>query len=85
MKINVYAIHDAKIEAYMQPFYARTDAEAKRGFSGICNQEQGQISEHPGDFTLFKIGAYDDSTGVLTPQDPSSLGNALEYKITEQS
>ena len=82
MKINVYAIHDAKIEAYMQPFYARTDEEAKRGFSGVVNG-QGQIHDHPGDFTIFKIGEYNDADGSLVPVDKVSLGNALEFKTTE--
>lgn len=80
MKIGVYAIRDAKIEAFMQPFYARTDAEAKRGFSGAVNNGTGQVHDYPEDYALYKIADYNDSNGELTPHEHVSLGKGIEFK-----
>ena len=79
MEIKIYAVHDGKVEAFMQPFFARTDGEATRGFSQAVNQDGTPFNQHPGDYTLFRIGKFDDQTAIIEPETPVTLGNALEY------
>jgi len=80
MLLNAYAIYDSKAEAYNQPFFRLKHGVSIREFSEVANDEKSNISKNPEDFTLFHIGSYDDSTGLLTPlSTPSSLGLALEF------
>lgn len=81
MKKKVYAIHDSKIEAFMQPFVMHTAGEALRGFAELANDPQTNISKHPTDFTLFELGEYDEKSGALIPHaTPMALGLAVQYK-----
>lgn len=79
--MRVYAIFDQAIKAYGHPFYARTNAEAIRGFQKEVNTEASVLFQSPSDYTLFCIADYDDESGVLTPLSAfESLGTALQYK-----
>ena len=80
MKKTIYAIHDSAVGAYMQPFFMRSDNEARRAFREVVNDPQTNIHQTPGDYTLFAIGEYDESKGKLKPyRAMKSLGNALDY------
>lgn len=72
-------VYDMKTEAYLRPFFAMTTGEAIRTFTDSIADPQSMFNRHPADFTLFKIGVYDDSLGVLTSCPPENLGNALTY------
>lgn len=83
MMLKVFTIYDCKAEAYNQPFFMSTKAQAIRAFQDEVNNPQSLISKHPGDYTLFEIGEYDDSTATLTCHDAKiNLGVALEMKQT---
>ena len=85
MNLNIYTIFDSAANAYMQPFFLHNDGLAIRSFSDTINaKEPNNISEHPDQFTLFKIGTYDDTNGHLANDEPVSLGNAITFK-TEQN
>ncbi len=78
MKLNVYSIFDQASGLYSRPFYTQSDGEAVRSFSDIAVDGEHPIGKHPADYTLFRLGIFDDTTGKLTNEDNSSLGNALE-------
>jgi len=78
MKLNVYSIFDNASGLYSRPFYAQSDGEAIRSFSDIACDADHPIGMHPADYTLFRVGIWDDNTGKLTDEDNSSLCNALE-------
>lgn len=83
MKLKIYAVHDSKAEAYMNPFFLQNDAMAIRGFSDAANSDS-PIAKHPEDYTLFHIGEYSEAKGEIIPSTPRSLGNAVEFaKPTE--
>lgn len=85
MKLNIYAIYDSKIEAYMQPFFMRTKGEALRAWEELANDSKSNISKHPADFTLFEIGEYDDQTGAVKANEARvNIGNALEWVKGEE-
>lgn len=78
---RVFAVYDSKVEAYMQPFYARTTGEALRSWEQACNDGNSPMSQHPSDFTLLEIGEYNEKTGQLTGHiSLKSVANALEVK-----
>lgn len=63
----VYAIQDAKAEAFMNPFFKPTRAMAQRDFELACQDPNSLMSKTPQDFQLFELGQFDDDTGELKP------------------
>lgn len=57
-----YSIFDNKVERYARPFMLRNDAEAIRA---IMSQWQEEIFKD--DFVLFRLGEFDETTGLLDP------------------
>lgn len=80
MKLQVYSVFDAAVKAYLPPFYVRAKGEAIRSFASAVNSSESAISKHKGDYTLFLIGEYDDSTGLLTPCNPDRVIGAIEVE-----
>ena len=67
MELFIYSIYDKIAKAYNQPFFLQNDALAVRAFSTNVNSPDSQISKVPEEFTLYCLGAYDDSDGHLYP------------------
>lgn len=81
MIINAYSVYDSKAEAYMQPIFYKTEGEALRAFSNACNLPEHPFHANAEDFTLFHIGDFDDSTGLMAPfTTPKPLRKAIEMK-----
>ena len=78
MKINVYTIYDSAAQVAERPFVARADGEALRAFGDLCTRAGTQISDHPEQFTLFRIGQYDDNKMQIEPEPAVSLANGVE-------
>lgn len=86
MKHRVYAIYDAAAGAYLPPFMLQRDQQAIRAFSDCCNSPSHQFGAHPGDYTLFFIGIWDDSSARYTQvaEGYTSLGNGVEHKSQQE-
>lgn len=85
MTYDVFAVRDKAIDAFMQPFFARNAGEAMRMFADACNDEKGVFNRHAADYTLFRIGTWDDTSGLLVQDDkvhPEKLVSALDMKAT---
>jgi len=81
MKLKIFSIYDSKAEAYKQPFFMLTKGEALRGVMQLLEDNNHLFSKHPGDFTLFELGEYDDNNGKMSPlPSPISHGCLLEYQ-----
>ncbi len=78
MKLNTYSIFDTASGLYSRPFFTQADGEAIRHFSDIACNAEHPVGMHPADYTLFRLGIFDDVTGQLTNEDNSSLTNGLE-------
>lgn len=80
MTLQVFSIRDTKAEAYMRPFFLQTKGLALRTFIELANNQGEDMHKHAGDYHLFHIGTYDDSTGKLTPLEvKENLGCAIDY------
>lgn len=81
MILKMFTVYDSKAEAYMTPFFLNTIGQAIRSFSDTCNDKSHPFNLHPGDYTLFESGTYDNSTAQCVPAlTLKSLGTALEHK-----
>lgn len=64
--INVYAIFDCKADIFIQPWFARTDAEAMRLLDQAVKQQGHEFQEHAEDYSLWRIGTWDEDEGLIT-------------------
>lgn len=86
MDLHIYSIYDAKAEAYIQPFFATNEGMAKRMFHKAANDPETDFYKYAQDYTLFFIGFFSQSTGILHPNKaPETLGGALEFKETSSN
>lgn len=86
MILNVYSIHDQAAEAFINPFFMHNDGLAIRAFQDNVNsKEENNISKHPEQFVLFKLGEYDDKTGLITTLEaPRALSTGIELKNPDE-
>lgn len=64
MKIGLYAVKDNLTNGFMAPTTIRSDEEAKRSFKTQVNNID-IWRDNPSDFSLYKVGYYDDETGEI--------------------
>jgi len=84
MILKMFTVHDAKVGAYLQPFFARSAGEATRSFAEAVNSADHQFAKHAADYSLFEVGDFDDELGVFTSLSaPRSLGNGVDFKVNQ--
>lgn len=66
MKKLVCALRDDVAELYMAPVFVPTLATLYRDLREAARPGQDNpIAKHPGDFTVYQLGTYDDESGRL--------------------
>lgn len=70
MITNAYSIFDNKALVYNVPWFQPTDGAATRILSDLANDVATNIGRHPGDYVLYRVGRYDDATGLMTATEP---------------
>lgn len=80
MELNVYVIYDVKAAAYLMPFFMPNDEMALRQIKGAVMDKKSDFFKHAEDYSLFRIGLYDDVTGALEGMLPDCLCNCNELK-----
>lgn len=78
----MYTLFDQAAETYAPPFYARSDNEAIRTIMNVLKQPDNHLTQSPQDFTLCKVGQFDDSDCSinLVENSPSRVHTLLEIK-----
>lgn len=79
MKVNVYSVFDEKAGAYLQPFFMVNDAMAIRAVKNAVSDPDHNFSLNAADYTLFRVGTWDDDGGILT-SEKTGLANLLELR-----
>lgn len=76
----IFSVYDSAAKFYSDPFFALTKGQALRDFVTACNDPKTYLNQHPGDYTLFYLGSFDEQTSVCTFEPtPISLGKAIEF------
>ena len=84
--LNIYSIFDAKINEYQTPFFAKADGAVIRGVMDAMENQQSDLARHPEDFTVFKLGAFDEETASIDLcASPVVVCNVWELKKSEAS
>lgn len=63
--MKVYALFDEKSQSYGTPFFQLADGQASRSLQELVNDPQSLVAKYPEDFALYKLGEFDERTGML--------------------
>jgi len=85
MILKAFAIYDEKAKSYLPPFFLPEEGVAIRTFSDCVNANDHQFAAHPQDYTLFRLGTFDDSTARIDSIAPQSVHNGLELLRESQA
>lgn len=81
MNHGVYSIYDSKAGAFHQPFFSVNDQTAARACAAALDDSGTQLAKFPEDFTLYKVGFFDDAKGQLVPLERlENLGLLLSMR-----
>ena len=84
MIINMYAVYDKNVGAYMTPFTSLNDNSAIRNFSQASLNPEA-FGKYPQDYNLYKLGTYNDSNGQFENlEHPIQLISAVNAIQVEQ-
>lgn len=67
MILGLFSIFDEKAGAFAHPLTFRSKGEAIRAFTDAVNAPDSPFFKHPNDFYMYKLGEYDDNSGVVQP------------------
>ena len=77
--MKVFAIKDAKAEAFLSPFVSRTPGEAERSVRNETNHKDSVLASHPEDFALYELAEFNELTGVVVGYEtPKHVVNVAE-------
>ena len=63
MRLVLFSIYDAAAGSFMRPFPVASDKQAHRAFKDLVTDADHPIGKHPEDYTLHRLGVFDDQTG----------------------
>lgn len=78
MKHVILSVYDKATEAYMRPFTVISEGQGIRLFEDTVRDLNSDLSKHPEDYALFRLGTFDDMLGEMKPQEPKCLRRAHE-------
>lgn len=70
-KMQVVAVRDRAIDAYMQPWFVVSIGQAIRAFADEINRRatDNPLSAHPEDYDLYHLGEFDQERGVFKTEE----------------
>ncbi len=83
MKMQVLAIYDSAVEAYLQPIFTNSKGKVIREFLDLATEPDHPFSKHVEHYCLFEIGFWDDNKGELIPVMPVKVIGLWEAKESE--
>ncbi len=78
MNLNIYTVYDSATQSYWPPMYAVADGQIMRTFGKWATSADHQIAQSPKDYSLFRLGVFDDQTAKFTPGIKTCMATALE-------
>lgn len=72
MKMQMYTVFDSVAKIYQQPIMLLNDDVALRVMKNCVNNPEHNYHLNSIDYTLFKIGEFDDEFGIVE-HEPSGL------------
>lgn len=73
MKLTIYSIYDTATAAYVKPIFLQSDGQAIRLFTDATVAADSEIAKHPEDYSLVRLGIWDDQTAKFSLEDKETL------------
>jgi hypothetical protein len=73
MDKSIYSIYDKKSELYQSPFAELNNGVATRAIQDVLQQKQHQFYNHSEDYSLYKLGIFDEIQGQVLPHAPELI------------
>lgn len=74
---KIYTVYDKKAQSYYKPFYYPNKGLALRALGELVADPQTSLNKYPADFSIWYIGTWDETTGVIVPlQKPEFIDEA---------
>lgn len=81
MEKLLFTVFDSKSRVFSNPFTSANLLTAQRDFERAANDKNSDICLFPNDYTLYEIGKFDDTLGIVIPhENPYNRGLATQYK-----
>lgn len=82
MSIGIYSILDRSAELFGRPFFSTGDQSAVRAFRAECKRDDpaNMMFMYAQDFTLYKLGEFDEHTGEVVSLPLRELANGLSIE-----
>lgn len=78
--ILIFAMHDSAAAAFAMPMFFASEGLAIRALADAVNGGNAQIAAHAEEFKLFRLGAYNPVSGIITPAGPELVVSAAQLK-----
>lgn len=64
--LKVFAVRDVKADAYGNLICVQTSGLALRAFADACADSRSPMAQYPEDYSMYELGTFDPSTGVIS-------------------
>jgi len=86
---EIFAIYDTKVQSYGAPLFATNRHDVVRQLTNMFRepeqQQKNQLFLNAEDFSIFKIGTYEKTKGLIVGQNPPEhVANLHELKALIQ-
>lgn len=78
MKFFVYSVRDDVAGFFGGPFVDHSDEMAIRFFKYQMSRAEGLEHDFAGDFSLYRVGTFDNNTGEITAEIPTIIFKGCE-------
>ena len=78
MKVGLYCVLDQCSGVYDGPVPAHNDQVAMRNFTAMVQNVESPIGKNPSDFSLWKVGTWNDGTAEVEPEVKKCLAYAVD-------
>jgi len=75
---NLYSVYDVKADRYLPPYSAVGDGMAIRAFSNAVFDTDSDFHKHSTDFSLWRVGTWDQTKGVPATSKKECVAQAHE-------
>lgn len=84
MKFHILAVFDSAASVYGVPNFVPNVGSAVRSFGDEVNRDapDNVLNKHPAHFSLFKMGTYDDHSGLFDVGVPELVANGSDFVIS---
>ncbi|QXP08515.1 MAG: nonstructural protein [Arizlama microvirus] len=86
MQNEIFSIYDTKAQSFHKPYYSQNTQTAIREATEAAKNPDSLLSRYPEDFNLFRLGVFDQHTGIITLETaPLSIGVLNSFIKTSPS